>query len=218
MTSTFAAASSRSFARASAHARRSDVVRVGAMALTVIVATGCWPSSPAPSVATSPSVQRGIAPALDAITEADLRRDLFAMAGDAMRGREAGTLDEMRATAWVAERAREAGLQPAGDDETFFQWWPMRRSRLSENSQLTIGGRALRVWKDAVVLNAPNGAIDLPIVFVSDTGSLRVANVSGKAVAMVVSAVPTQPLEQFTIRGNFQSTLSTMIQIGRAHV
>ncbi|MDB4877363.1 MAG: peptidase [Gemmatimonadetes bacterium] len=154
----------------------------------------------------------GIAPALDAITEADLRRDMFAMGGDAMRGREAGTLDEMRATGWIAERAREAGLQPAGDDGTFFQWWPMRRSRLSENSQLSVGGRSLRMWKDAVVLNAQNGTLDLPIVFVSDTAALRSADVRGKAVAMVVAPVPTQPLDQFTIRGNFQATLSAMIR------
>jgi len=47
------------------------------------------------------------------ITEADIKRDLFALAGDDMRGREGGTLDEMTASVWVAERAREAGLQPA---------------------------------------------------------------------------------------------------------
>ena len=33
----------------------------------------------------------------DRIREADITRDLFALAGDAMRGREAGTLDEMKA-------------------------------------------------------------------------------------------------------------------------
>ena len=58
---------------------------------------------------------------IDRIREADLKRDLFALAGDAMRGREGGTLDEMTASAWVAERAREAGLQPAGDNGTYFQ-------------------------------------------------------------------------------------------------
>jgi hypothetical protein len=159
----------------------------------------------------SPS-RGGIAPALDAITEADLRRDMFAMGGDAMRGREAGTLDEMRATGWIAEQARAAGLQPAGDDGTFFQWWPIHRSRLGEGSQIAIGGKSLRLWKDVVVLNAPMVNLDLPIVFVNDSASLATADVRGKAVAMVVSPVPTQPLDQFTIRGNFQATLSGMIR------
>ena len=137
---------------------------------------------------------------------------MFAMAGDAMRGREGGTIDEIRATGWVAERAREAGLLPAGDDATFFQWWPMRRGRTSENSQLAIGGKTLRVWKDAVVLNAQNVNLDLPIVFLNDTSALASTDVKGKAVAIVVSPVPTQPLDQFTIRGNFQATLSAMIR------
>jgi hypothetical protein len=179
-----------------------------------LVASAACTSTSATSTSASPTSSSGgaIAPALDAITEADLRRDMFAMAGDAMRGREGGTLDEMRATGWVAERAREAGLLPAGDDATFFQWWPMRRGRLSENSQISVGGRTLRLWKDAVVLNAQTANVDLPIVFLNDTSALSTTDVKGKAVAIVVSPVPTQPLDQFTIRGNFQATLSAMIR------
>src|SRR5919108_4597883 len=77
-----------------------------------------------------------VPPALDAITVEDIRRDLFALAGDEMRGREAGTLDELRASAWVAERAREAGLEPAGDDGTYFQFLPMRRTITSPSSMV----------------------------------------------------------------------------------
>jgi len=53
--------------------------------------------------------------AINAIREADIKSDIFTLAGDAMRGREAGTLDELRASMWLAERARAAGLLPAGD-------------------------------------------------------------------------------------------------------
>lgn len=52
--------------------------------------------------------------AIREIKEVDLRRDLFAMVSPAMRGREGGTLDEMRASMWVAEQYRRIGLQPAG--------------------------------------------------------------------------------------------------------
>jgi hypothetical protein len=51
-------------------------------------------------------------PAMDSITDEDLLRDVTALAHDDFRGREAGTVDELRAAAWVAERAREAGLLP----------------------------------------------------------------------------------------------------------
>ena len=50
--------------------------------------------------------------AIREIKEVDLRRDLFAMASPAMRGREGGTLDEMRASMWVAEQYRRIGLTP----------------------------------------------------------------------------------------------------------
>src|SRR5262245_30591553 len=116
--------------------------------LVSVAVVGCTSSGATPSASSAPSTEtsRGaIAPALDAITQADIRRDMFALGGDAMRGREAGTLDEMRATGWVAEKAREAGLSPAGDDGTFFQWWPMRRTRLSASSQIVLGGMALQL-------------------------------------------------------------------------
>src|SRR5215208_555514 len=89
---------------------------------------------------TSVSRAAGAPPGLAAIREADLRRDMEALAGDAMRGREAGTLDELRASAWLAERARAAGLEPAGEDGTYFQFWPMRRTRLAPGSTVAIGG------------------------------------------------------------------------------
>lgn len=159
-----------------------------------------------------------MAPALDAIAEADLRRDMFAMAGDAMRGREAGTLDEMRATGWVAERARDAGLQPAGDDGTFFQWWPLRRTVLSSGSRVLLAGRELAMWREIVVVAGGGGSIDLPVAFVADTTALATADVRGKAVAMLVAALDTQPASRFSIRGNPQSTTVAMLRQRAAQI
>jgi len=155
---------------------------------------------------------------MDVITEADLRRDMFAMAGDAMRGREAGTLDEMRATGWIAEQAREAGLQPAGDDGTFFQWWPMRRTVLSTSSRISVAQHELQLWKDVVVLTQGGATVDLPLVFVNDTTGLSSADIRGKAVTMVVSALDTQPALRFTIRGNPQSTTTAMLRQRAAQI
>lgn len=177
------------------------------IALAGVVVAGCSSSGATATASSSPAAGGAIAPALDAITQDDIRRDMFALGGDAMRGREAGTLDEMRATGWVAEHARDAGLQPAGDDGTFFQWWPMRRTRLSENSQLSIGGQPLRLWKDVALLGNQAANIDLPIVFVADSAAVASTDVRGKAAAMELPAITTQPLEQFTIRGNFQATI-----------
>ncbi|MBC7790840.1 MAG: peptidase M28, partial [Anaerolineae bacterium] len=131
----------------------------------------------------------GMPPALASIAEADLRRDLFALAGDAMRGREAGTLDELRASAWVADRAREAGLEPAGDDGTFFQFWPMRRTRTSDASRISLGGRNLALWTEAVVVSPSDSAIDLPLVFIGQgrESDLAGIEIKGKAVVALIS-------------------------------
>ncbi|HLA90974.1 MAG TPA: hypothetical protein VJL28_11150, partial [Gemmatimonadaceae bacterium] len=92
-----------------------------------------------------------------------MKRDLFALAGDAMRGREAGTLDEMRASMWVAEQARLAGSEPAGDDGSWFQWWPMRRTQVAAASTVSIGGTALTLWREVIVRAPVEARLDLPI-------------------------------------------------------
>jgi hypothetical protein len=77
-----------------------------------------------------------------------------------MRGREAGTLDELRASAWLAEQARAAGLEPGGDDGTYFQFWPLRRSVTSAHSTLTIDGAPVALGTDAVVTFPTDGLKD----------------------------------------------------------
>ncbi|MBC7790235.1 MAG: M28 family peptidase, partial [Anaerolineae bacterium] len=106
-----------------------------------------------------------------------------------MRGREAGTLDELRASAWVADRAREAGLEPAGDDGTFFQFWPMRRTRTSDASRISLGGRNLALWTEAVVVSPSDSAIDLPLVFIGQgrESDLAGIEIKGKAVVALIS-------------------------------
>jgi hypothetical protein len=85
-----------------------------------------------------------------------------------MRGREAGTLDEMTASAWVAERAREAGLQPAGDNGTYFQFFPLERFRVSASSAVTIDGKALRMGRDVVTEGIVAANVDVPITVAAD--------------------------------------------------
>src|SRR6476620_2398670 len=87
---------------------------------------------------------------IERIRESEIKDDLFTLAGDAMRGREGGTLDEMAASVWVAERARAAGLLPAGDNGTYFQFFPLERLRVSASSSVTLGGTALRMGRDVV--------------------------------------------------------------------
>jgi hypothetical protein len=128
-------------------------------------------------------------PAVDAIREDDIRRDLYALAGDHFRGRESGTLDELEASAWLAERAREAGLEPAGDDGTYFQFWPLARTRLAEASVIRVGNRQFALGTDAVVTSFKTALVDAPLVDGGDGRSAALAgrNLKGKAVVVQIT-------------------------------
>ena len=125
------------------------------------------------------------------ITEADIKRDLFALAGDDLRGREGGTLDEMTASVWVAERAREAGLQPAGDNGTYFQFFPLERFRVSASSPITLGAKKLVMGKDAVTDAVVLANVDAPVVQ-ADASGLAGLDLKGKAL-MVRYTPPATP-------------------------
>src|SRR5262245_15517439 len=118
-----------------------------------------------PLLLQSASAQRGSDP-IDRIREDEIKADLFALAGDDTRGREGGTLDELTASAWLAERARAAGLQPACDNGTYFQFFPLERFRVSASSSVTLAGRALRMGHDVVtdaIVLADVDALSTPI-------------------------------------------------------
>ncbi len=69
------------------------------------------------SVSTAPGLHRTSAD----ITASDLRTRLYIYADDSMLGREAGTVGDMKATAYIAVEAQRIGLEPAGDSGTYFQ-------------------------------------------------------------------------------------------------
>jgi hypothetical protein len=127
---------------------------------------------------------------IDKIREADLKADLFALAGDAMRGREGGTLDEMTASAWVAERAKEAGLLPAGDNGTYFQFFPLERFRVSSSSTVTLNGKALRMGRDVVTDAVVVANVDAPVTLAPGD------NLEGLALKDRVLVVRYAPAQQ----------------------
>jgi hypothetical protein len=131
--------------------------------------------------AVAASAQRANDP-INRITEADIKRDLFALAGDEMRGREGGTLDEMTASVWLAERAREAGLQPAGENGTYFQFFPLERFRVSASSIVTLGGKKLVMGRDVVPDATVLANVDAPVaVVVMTTETMPLINTNTPA-------------------------------------
>jgi len=142
-------------------------------------------------------------PALSAIDTPELRRDLYTLASDAMRGRRAGTLDELRASAWLAERARAAGLAPAGQDGTYFQFWPMRRIRTSDRSHAALDGVPLALWRDAAVVSPVETTLDAPLVWIGTASADSIARLDlrGKAVGAELVAPAHPPVSWVSLRG-----------------
>jgi peptidase M28-like protein len=143
--------------------------------------------------------QSGIATpsAYKTIKEAEIKADMFVLAGDPLRGREAGTLDEMQASMWIGEQFRKIGLLPMGDGGTWFQWFNMRRTRISTvSSSVRVGGAPLAFWTD--VTPTSNTAADVvgKTVFVGD-GRDTTINVQGRVA--VVTLVPTSAGTRSTV-------------------
>ncbi len=129
---------------------------------------------------------------LSAIKESDIKRDLYSLSDDHFRGRQGGTLDELRASMWIAEQARAIGLLPGGDDGTFFQFFHLQRTRISETSRFIIGTRQLVYGRDALVITPAIASVDAPLVFVGKgtPEDLAKVDIKGKAVALEFSGTP----------------------------
>jgi hypothetical protein len=95
-----------------------QLVRPVLFVSVIAFATGCVPSSsPSPAGTTA------------AITSHDLQLRLAAFSSDTAMGREAGTIWNEKATDYVAAQFQRLGLQPAGENGTYFQTVPNIRVR-----------------------------------------------------------------------------------------
>ncbi|MEQ1514222.1 MAG: M28 family metallopeptidase [Lysobacteraceae bacterium] len=100
--------------------------------------------------------------------------DVGFLADDRLEGRETGTRGYDLAAEYTAKRFREIGLQPAGDNGTYFQNVPLlKATREAEGAALTVkrNGReiALRFREQflpALDFNAIEHALEAPAVFV----------------------------------------------------
>lgn len=128
-------------------------------------------------------------PLVSAIKEADLRKDMYELAADQFWGREAGTLDELKVSMWLADKAKEAGMKPAGDNGTFFQFFDMYRHQIIPQSSLKIGDQNLKLWKDFLVAEPVNASIDAEIVYAgnAEPEDLPKLNIKGKVLAVNAS-------------------------------
>ncbi|HEU4570920.1 MAG TPA: hypothetical protein VFS07_10150, partial [Gemmatimonadales bacterium] len=140
-------------------------------------------------------------PTTGAITENDLRSRIFRFAADSMQGRLLGAPGNVKGTDYIAAELRRLGLEPAGENGTYFQTLPLVSRGLDTTSALTVGDRTFRPWGDFIPRDQGPGTraiAGVPVVWGGDfsdtTTRLSAEAAAGKLVVLVSSApVPGNP-------------------------
>ncbi|MBI1809624.1 MAG: M28 family peptidase [Gemmatimonadetes bacterium] len=113
------------------------------------------------SAAHAPAPAAPAAPTTAAITEADLRQRLFLIADDSMMGRESGSLGNYKTADYVASEFKRLGLEPAGENGSYFQTVPLWVAAVDARSRIEVGGVELRLGSDFLPTSLYAGARSL---------------------------------------------------------
>ena len=87
-------------------------------------------------------------PTVAAITTADLEYRLRIIADDSMMGRESGSEGDYKTADYVASEFRRLGLEPAGENGTYFQTVPFWSVGVDRTSSLSVDGTPLELGRD----------------------------------------------------------------------
>src|ERR1700752_1515122 len=164
--------------------------RVLTAALVLTVGSSCrGTQSPAP-----PSNPGPAAGTEAAITEKDLQRRLYLIADDSTLGAETGSEGPFNPPTYIAAESQPLGLEPAGDNGTYFQAVPFWDVRVDPRSQLTTSkGTTLRLVGDFLPasFSAPPRFFDrTAIVYAGSAGDtahvMPPTDIAGKFVVLDV--------------------------------
>src|SRR4030081_3362771 len=86
-------------------------------------------------IATIEEVNASLTATSAAITEKDLRQRLYLIADDSMMGRESGSIGDYKTAEYVASEFRRLGLEPAGENGTYFQTVPFWTAAVDPTSR-----------------------------------------------------------------------------------
>ncbi|HEX6373836.1 MAG TPA: M28 family peptidase [Longimicrobium sp.] len=185
--------------------------RLAALAVAALAA--------APAAAQAPRTEGPLTftprPTTGAISAQDMRSRVYALSADSMMGREAGTRGNVMGTDYIAAEARRMGLQPAGDNGTFFQQIPLMERGVAEGASLTVNGAALAYGTDFLLVPTYGNVLlfadrfaanDVQVVYGGRVGDeARMISPAAAAGKLVVFAAPLgpdgQPASQFYAGG-----------------
>jgi len=162
------------------------------------------------------SAQQVMTGTMPAISAEDLRTRLGIIADDSMMGREAGQQGNYQATSYIAAEVQRMGLEPGGEDGSYFQVIPLRDRRLDERSVLAVHGSQLKLWSDFAPLR-PVGSLpirtevafaEVAVVYGGRLGTADLLEAAGAKDAVVLLDAPRDSAG--TAQFSFQAVVSAL--------
>jgi hypothetical protein len=155
------------------------MLRPALIAALVLLATAPLAAQRTPRAPTAAAIERAVA----TITAADFLQRLGVIADDSMRGRETPSPELDKTAAYIAAEFARLGLRPGGDNGTFLQRYPIRRTQIDTSGFVMVMGRGtMGRW-----------AIGRDVAL--QGGALPESTVTGPAVLMV--GLPSDSLRPF---------------------
>ena len=195
--------------------------RLRALTAAAAIALGAC-ASPAPATST-PTASVSVATPATEFDAARAKAHVNYLADAARGGRYSGSAGYRDAAIYVADRFREIGLEPLGDDGTFFQHFTMPIVDLTEMSTLTVsGGKTYQPrvdFTESVGGRSGSGTAEAEIAAVGGaarTGGLNDfagANVRGK-IALVTG--PAAPNGGSSVENAYQEGAIGVLLVGGA--
>jgi hypothetical protein len=170
-----------------------SILSLLALTLLVVPAVGAQESE-RPSAAA--------ADAAAAITEETVYNHLYFLASDGLRGRDTPSPGLDAAAAYLVSQHRGNGLEPAGENGTYYQRWPFRRIAPDvENASVTLSGPggsvALAAGTNAAMRGSSVGALDGRLVYVgAPAGSPAAGSLAGRVALFHLPGEVNQPWRQ----------------------
>ena len=125
-----------------------------ALGLLIAGCTSAQPKAePAPVTGQLP-LKYAARPTTAAITPADLMSRLYQFADDSMMGRAAGTVYHDKGVEYIASELRRLGIQPAGENGTYFQRIPLMVRAVGPGTTISVDGRSFAPGRDFIVRDA----------------------------------------------------------------
>lgn len=168
--------------------------RTAALAILVTTAAGCAGSAPLNPVPGAAPYERELARAATSITAASALERIGVIAHDSMGGRNTPSAGLEKTAEYFASKYREWGVQPGGDNGTYFQRYPFVKRGVDQaaswfeaNENGTITRYPMGTWAYATV--ARDGHVSGPIVIfggVLTPEAIAATDLTGKIAMLIV--------------------------------